>query len=101
MSLPRARLKGIDYVYSAALISFDPKNEDLLRKTNIEGTANIVNFVLPKEKLCYISSTAALGDLANETIITEEIEWNPENRTVIMRFLNMVPKWKSEVSKKG
>jgi nucleoside-diphosphate-sugar epimerase len=42
--------KGIDYVYhSAALISFDPKNEDLLRKTNIEGTANIVNFVLPKE----------------------------------------------------
>jgi nucleoside-diphosphate-sugar epimerase len=50
MSLPRARLKGIDYVYhSAALISFDPKNEDLLRKTNIEGTANIVNFVLPKE----------------------------------------------------
>jgi hypothetical protein len=46
--------------------------------------------------------TAALGDLAsNETIITEEIEWNPENRTVIMLFLNMVPKWKSgEVSKK-
>jgi nucleoside-diphosphate-sugar epimerase len=42
--------KGIDYVYhSAALISFDPKNENLLRKTNIEGTANIVNFVLPKE----------------------------------------------------
>jgi nucleoside-diphosphate-sugar epimerase len=27
----------------------------------------------------YVSSTAALGDLAsNETIITEEIEWNPE-----------------------
>jgi nucleoside-diphosphate-sugar epimerase len=78
------------------------KNENLLRKTNIEGTANIVNFVLPKgKKLCYISSTAALGDLAShETIITEEIEWNPENRTVIMRFLNMVPK-SGEVSKKG
>jgi nucleoside-diphosphate-sugar epimerase len=63
--------------HSAALISFDPKNEDLLRKTNIEGTANIV---LSKgvKKLCYVSSTAALGDLAsNETIITEEIEWNP------------------------
>jgi nucleoside-diphosphate-sugar epimerase len=41
--------KGIDYVYHSAAISFDPKNEDLLRKTNIEGTANIVNFVLPKE----------------------------------------------------
>lgn len=73
---------GIEYVYhSAALISFDPKDEETLRKTNIEGTANIVNFCLSKgvKKLCYISSTAALGDLAsNETIITEETEWNPE-----------------------
>jgi nucleoside-diphosphate-sugar epimerase len=74
--------KGIDYVYhSAALISFEPKDEGLLRKTNIEGTANIVNFCLAKgiKKLCFISSTAALGDLAgNETVITEETEWNPE-----------------------
>jgi len=73
---------GIDYVYhSAALISFDPKDEETLRKTNIEGTANIVNFCLAKgvKKLCYISSTAALGDLAaHETSITEETEWNPE-----------------------
>jgi nucleoside-diphosphate-sugar epimerase len=76
--------KGIEYVYhSAALISFDPKDESLLRKTNIEGTANIVNFCLAKEvkKLCYVSSTAALGDLTGtETIITEEMEWNPEKR---------------------
>ena len=74
--------KGIDCVYHcAALISFDPKDENALRKTNIEGTANIVNFCLAKgvKKLCYISSTAALGDLANnETVITEETEWNPE-----------------------
>jgi hypothetical protein len=58
-------------------------------KTNIEGTANREFFVLPKgKKLCYISSTAALGDLAShETIITEEIEWNRKNRTVIMLFL--------------
>lgn len=73
---------GIDYVYHcAAIISFDPKDEDLLRKTNIEGTANIVNFCLDKgvKKLCYISSTAALGDLAaHESVITEETEWNPE-----------------------
>jgi len=37
----------INYVYHcAALISFDPNDETLLRKTNIEGTANIVNFCL-------------------------------------------------------
>jgi dihydroflavonol-4-reductase len=71
-----------DYVYHcAAMISFDPKEEEKLRKTNIEGTANIVNFCLSKnvKKLCYVSSIAALGDLLpHETIITEETEWNPE-----------------------
>lgn len=73
---------GVEYVYHcAALISFDPKDERKLRKTNIEGTANIVNFCLTFKikKLCFVSSIAALGDLAtHETIITEETEWNPE-----------------------
>lgn len=73
---------GIDYVYHcAAMISFDPKDEDLLRKTNIEGTANMVNFCLAYniKKLCHVSSIAALGDLPeHESIITEETEWNPE-----------------------
>jgi nucleoside-diphosphate-sugar epimerase len=73
---------GIDYVYhSAGLISFNPKDENILRKTNIEGTANIVNFCLAKnvKKLCHLSSVAALGDLAeHENIVTEKIEWNPE-----------------------
>lgn len=74
--------QGIEYVYHcAAMISFDPKEEDLVRKTNIEGTANIVNFCLNYniKKLCHVSSIAALGDLAaHESIITEETEWNPE-----------------------
>lgn len=74
--------EDIDYVYHcAALISFDPKDEELLRKINIEGTANIVNFCLIKgiKKLCYVSSVAALGDLApNEITISEKNDWNPE-----------------------
>ncbi len=74
--------KGITKVYHcAAMISFDPKDENLVRKTNIEGTANIVNFCLAYniQKLCHVSSIAALGDLAaHESIITEETEWNPE-----------------------
>ena len=73
---------GITQVYHcAAIISFDPKDEELIRKVNIEGTANIVNFCLSNsiQKLCYLSSIAALGDLAaHEKIITEETEWNPE-----------------------
>ena len=74
--------ENVDYVYHcAALISFDPKDEDLLRKTNIEGTANIVNFCIAKavKKLCFVSTIAALGDLKeNEKVITEAAEWNPE-----------------------
>jgi len=74
--------KNVEYVYHcAALISFDSKDEDLLRKTNIEGTANIVNFCIANavKKLCFLSSISALGDLKeNEKIITEEAEWNPE-----------------------
>lgn len=81
--------QNIDYVYHcAAKISFNPNEEDELRKVNIEGTANIVNFCIDKnvKKLCHVSSIAALGDLAyrqaglgqNETIITEATEWNPE-----------------------
>lgn len=74
--------KDIDFVYHcAAFISFDRKDENILRKTNIEGTANIVNFCLEYavKKLCYVSSIAALGDLKeNENTITESTEWNPE-----------------------
>lgn len=84
IDVPSLEIAFIDikYVYhAAALISFDPKDENALRKTNIEGTANMVNFSIIKgiKKFCFISSIAALGDLApHETYITEETEWNPE-----------------------
>lgn len=74
--------QNIEFVYHcAAKISFSPNDEKALRKVNIEGTANIVNFCIDKKvkKLCHVSSIAALGNLAqNETVITETTEWNPE-----------------------
>ena len=74
--------QNIDYVYHCAgLISFDPDDEEKLRKVNIEGTANIVNFCLAYQikKLCHISSIAAFGNVASSEIpIDEETEWNPE-----------------------
>ena len=76
--------EGVDFVYHcAALISFDPKDEEKLRKTNIEGTANVVNLCIDFgiQRLCYVSSIAALGDLKDfEKVITEETEWNPETQ---------------------
>lgn len=74
--------QNIDYVYHcAACISFNPNDENQLRNVNIQGTANIVNFCIDKkvQKLCHVSSIAALGDVApHEKIITETTEWNPE-----------------------
>ncbi|AMO20217.1 NAD-dependent epimerase/dehydratase family protein [Flavobacterium columnare] len=74
--------QGVTQVYHcAALISFDPKQEENLRRVNIEGTANVVNLSVDfgVQKLCYVSSIAALGDLKEyEDKITEETEWNPE-----------------------
>ena len=73
---------NVDYVYHCAgLISFDPNDEEKLRKINIEGTANIVNFCLARnvKKLCHVSSIAAFGNVvSNEILIDEETEWNPE-----------------------
>lgn len=74
--------QNIDYVYHCAgLISFDPDDEEKLRKINIEGTANIVNFCLAYQikKLCHVSSISAFGNVASSEIqIDEEVEWNPE-----------------------
>lgn len=80
-SLENAFAKVTHVYHCAAMISFNPDDEEKLRKTNIEGTANIVNFCLGHnvKKLCHVSSVAALGDLQeHESIITEKTEWNPE-----------------------
>lgn len=73
---------GITHVYHcAANMSFDPRDEAMLRKVNIEGTANMINCALSfgVEKFCHVSSIAALGDpLVAGSIITEETDWNPE-----------------------
>lgn len=71
----------VDRVYhSAAVISFDPSQDHLLRKVNIEGTANIVNFCIKNgiEKLCFVSSIATLDQVPGEKIINEESYWNKD-----------------------
>ncbi|MGJ8665641.1 MAG: NAD-dependent epimerase/dehydratase family protein [Patiriisocius sp.] len=73
--------KGITHVYhAAALISFDPKDFRKLKKTNIEGTANVVNLCLIHniKKLCYVSSIVTLGSTVDSSLIDEENDWNPE-----------------------
>ena len=71
-------MEGIKTIYHcAAIVSFDAVDKNNIIKTNIIGTTNIVNAALDKniEKLCYVSSIAAIGKSENEGIITENNFW--------------------------
>ena len=70
--------------HCAAFISFDPSKISQLTKTNIEGTANIVNLAIANKvaKICYVSSIATLGLPKKDEQINEETEWNPINANV-------------------
>lgn len=73
---------NVSYVYHcAAMVSFNPKDEDKLYFNNIVGTANVVNICLTHEvkKLCYVSSIAALGNgTEHNLLIDEETDRNNE-----------------------
>ncbi|MBL4625924.1 MAG: NAD-dependent epimerase/dehydratase family protein [Flavobacteriales bacterium] len=78
LSLEEA-VKGVKTVYHcAAIVSFELKERDQMMKTNVEGTANVVNACLHEgvEKLCHVSSTAAIGKEPNGNLITEDVEWD-------------------------
>lgn len=78
--------KGITHVYhAAAYISFDAAHFEKLRKTNIEGTANVVNLCLAFEvqKLCYVSSVATLGNALAQHLADEATEWNAEEKNSV------------------
>ena len=77
-SLKKVFENTISKVYHcAALVSFDPKDYHKMRKTNIEGTANMVNFSIDYkvEKFCFVSSIAAIGDAVNGEFVNEENDW--------------------------
>ncbi|MDH3698957.1 MAG: NAD-dependent epimerase/dehydratase family protein [Flavobacteriaceae bacterium] len=77
-------LKNIKRVYHcAALISFDPKDKNRLYLTNVIGTQNVVNFCIHYgvEKICYVSSIAALGDGTHQQVMDEETEWDENTQS--------------------
>lgn len=63
-----AAMQGVEHVYHcAAFVSFDPRDRAELFRTNIEGTAGVVNAALQAEvrRLCHVSSTATIGRARN------------------------------------
>ena len=77
-------MTGCDSVYHcAAIVSFERNAFYKMMKINREGTANIVNTSLKLgfKKLCYVSSTAAIGNGENDSIITEQTKWKQSPST--------------------
>jgi dihydroflavonol-4-reductase len=64
-------------IHAAALVSFDPREEELLFKVNVEGTKNVVNACLANNvrKLIHISSVAALGRQKEKLLLDESSKW--------------------------
>ncbi len=72
---------SVTYVYHcAALVSFDSKDYQKLRRINIDGTTNIVNLCISHhiEKLCFVSSVAAIENGVEGELMDESDSWNNE-----------------------
>ncbi len=89
-------MEGVQDVYHAAAnVSVVPGRNKKLMHNNVGGTANVVNTCLEKQvrKLCFISSTAALGSVAPDEMITEDTLWSGSKK----RSLYSVSKFNSEL----
>ncbi len=64
-------------IHAAAMVSFNPREEDQLYKVNVEGTKNVVNACLANgiKKLIHISSVAALGRQKGSSTLDENSKW--------------------------
>jgi dihydroflavonol-4-reductase len=79
-------MQDVTEVYHcAALVSFAPKDAEKLYKTNVEGTANIVNACLHAGvgKLVFVSSVAALGRIREGQTVNETMQWTAETSNSI------------------
>jgi dihydroflavonol-4-reductase len=93
-------LTDVDEVYHcAAIISYNPKDKKNLFKTNVEGTANIVNASLNNnvQKLLHVSSVAALGRIKENEMVTEDMQWNEETKNSVYgesKYLGELEVWR-------
>lgn len=62
--------------HGAALVSFNDNDQKKLAEVNTYGTKNVVDMCLAKDiTLCFISSTASIGEPLLNGMRTEESEW--------------------------
>lgn len=70
---------GINIIYHcAAFVSLAKRHRNLLMKTNVEGTSNIVNYAIKHKikKILFISSIASIGVEDFDGLVDENQNWN-------------------------
>lgn len=75
---------GVRYVFhAAAMVSFDPRDSGAMQRVNVGGTTNVVNAALAHgvQRLCHVSSTAAIGHAAAGVLRDEDIPWEAQDKT--------------------
>lgn len=92
-------LRGITQVYHcAALVSFNPANKKAMIKTNVEGTANLVNLCLNRGiRMVHVSSIAAIGQAKPGHLTTENhhLEETPhEDGYAISKYESEMEVWR-------
>lgn len=71
-------LSGMDAViHAAAIVSFDKRWEDRMYKTNVLGTADLINACLNSKvsKFLHVSSVAAIGRKPGAKYLSEKDRW--------------------------
>ena len=96
-------MEGVKQVYhNAAIVSFSPGDREIMKRVNVGGTANVVNACLEKniDKLCHLSSIAALGRANKDGITDESTAWVTSNRNsyyAISKFNGEQEVWRGTV----
>jgi len=95
-------MDGIDEIYHCAgVVSFSKNDHNRMMKTNVEGTANMVNLAMQRNisKFCHVSSIASFGrpGKKNETIDESAQREENERSTMysISKYLAELEVWRA------
>ena len=95
-------MEGVEtIIHAAAMISFYQKDHEAMLKTNVEGTANIINLA-PKagiKQIIHVSSVAALGRTKNSTVIDENNKWENSSYNTgyaVSKYLAELEVWRGQ-----
>ena len=95
-------MDGVTEIYHCAgIVSFNHRDREKIMKTNVEGTANMVNIALEKKisKFCHVSSIASFGKPEKgKSAIDESVQREENDRSSVYsqsKYLAELEVWRA------